>query len=63
MAQYEIRIVKATGAKSLIYACECLSDQAVLHSAQQITREAGDRIEIWQGMRCVHADPRFAKTG
>lgn len=63
MATYEIRILKHSGAHSLVYACEHFTDQAAIRAGQKISRAEGERIEIWQGMRCVHREDGLARTG
>ncbi len=63
MAIYEIRIVKPSGANSLVFACEQLTDDGAIRSVETIQRGGGDTIEIWQGMRLVHRGVDLLRAG
>lgn len=44
MGDYKIRIVKADGTPSLVYAYSQISDAGAIRSAENIPRGPGDRI-------------------
>jgi hypothetical protein len=56
MGDYEIRILKADGSPSLVYACSHMSDAGAIRSADKIPHDAGDKIEVWRGMACIHRE-------
>ena len=62
MAYYEIRIIKAGGAQSLVYACQHLTDASAIRAAQEIARGPGDHLEVWRGMDCIHLEENVAQT-
>jgi len=56
MGDYEIRILKADGSPSLVYACSHASAAGAIRSAENIPRGRGDKLEVWHGMTCIHRD-------
>lgn len=56
MGGYEIRIIKADGSPSLVYACSQISDFGAIRSVDAIQREVDDRVEVWRGMICIYCE-------
>lgn len=63
MAQYEIRVLKQSGAESLVYACQFFTDRAAVRGAEQIARASGESLEVWRGMECIYCSRGLAQTG
>jgi hypothetical protein len=57
MQLYEIRLLKADGKPSSVFATSQASDYAAVRRALRLAAEQ-DGVEVWRGMECVYSDDR-----